>query len=536
MPISRTKLDSLRARIEQDDTLRAVDELRELAAELNSGDSAATARVRAWSAVLGADARTVMVALPLDAGGRDAAIAALLVGARVVLADATAHPARTLAELERTGADHAVLDSARLARLAAEPAVPLTDLAALRRILHVGGPAAFDAVETVHLTSDPSGVVGVAGADREIGAGLIAAIESVAVDGLTQEHTAEFVARFDEAVLAAMLHTLQAHGVLTDPAVSHTTSEVLTAAGVSPRHHAVVERWLTALTERGVLGSDGDRTRGTAPIDRTVVDAAWDAAHRLWTGRLGGAEVMAYFRLNADRLPQLLSGAEQAALLLFPEGRTDIADALYRDTATARYLNTAVGAAMRVLAGGPTPPRVLEVGAGTGATSEVVLADLAESGVDGVDYLFTDVSPFFLDGAQKRFAAYDFVRYGVYDIDRDNREQDFVPASVDVLIAAGALNNARDADATLRRLHELLVPGGWLLLIEPTREYLEILISQAFMMTAAEDARLRSGTTFLSRQQWHEALEKAGFTVVHTTPGGEHPLAPLSQYLFTAQR
>lgn len=476
-------------------------------------------KINSWRELL-SDAEVVLIGIGKTGPGGDAAAAAELNGARVVFDDPAAHPGRTLAALERSGATHAVLESARVAALAAEPAADLTDLSALRAVLHLGGPAEFGEVPVVRLD---------VGADDRYDA-VIGAIESVQPSGLTREHTAAFVERLDDAVLSSMLFALQRHDVLTSPAVGHEVGEVPAAAGVAERHHAVVERWLTALTERGVLARDESRVLGTAPISASTVDEKWAAARALWVDGLGDAAVVDYFRLNADRLPGLMAGTEQAALLLFPEGRTDIADALYRHTAVARYLNAAVAAAVRELG---EPLRVLEIGAGTGATSEVVFEAVAGR---EIDYLFTDVSSFFLTTARERFARHDFVRYDVYDADKGNREQGFAPGSADVVIVAGALNNARDTDATLRRIHDLLVPGGWLLVIEPTREYLEILVSQAFMMTAAEDARLRSGTTFLSRSQWLEALQAAGFTRAHVTPGDDHPLAPMSQYLFAARR
>ncbi|MYW14970.1 class I SAM-dependent methyltransferase, partial [Streptomyces sp. SID2955] len=62
-----------------------------------------------------------------------------------------------------------------------------------------------------------------------------------------------------------------------------------------------------------------------------------------------------------------------------------------------------------------------------------------------------------------------------------------------------------------------------------------ILASQAFMMTAAEDARRADDTTFLTREQWLAALEGAGFRQIVTAPDEDHPLAPLGQRLFAAR-
>ncbi|WP_086821286.1 methyltransferase [Allokutzneria sp. NRRL B-24872] len=485
-----TDIDFLRRRVDEDDALRSAPELREA---LDSGAPG----VGPWLEAFGGRTERNLVLFPLRGAGSDIVLATLLAGGTVVLGDPDAHPARTLALLERSGATAVTLPSKLVERLNSEPSAPMTDLSELNRIYYVGEPARFDL---------PGPALS-------------------RVDTLTLDHVEQFVARFRDAVLASMLLTLQANGVLRDAAVSHSAEEILNAARVAERHHGVVQRWLVALTEHGVLARQGDRFLGTEPISRDAVEKAWDASEKLWTGHLGAAEVAAYFRHNAERLPQLMTGEEQATLLLFPEGRTDIADALYRDTAVARHLNARVSEYVQRLGA----KRILEVGAGTGATSEVVIRDLAGQ---ATDYLFTDLSAFFLTTAKERFAEHPWVRYGIYDIDTENPEG---LGTFDAVIAAGVLNNARDADATLKRLKDLLVPGGSLLIIEPTREYYEILISQAFMMTAAEDARLRSGTTFLSRQQWVEAIDRAGLSLVDVTPDDAHPLSPMSQYLFVAR-
>ncbi len=376
------------------------------------------------------------------------------------------------------------------------------------------------------------------GLDEVVRAATAAAQAQVRHVSAEQVHS--FVERLDEAVLDSMLGALQSHDVLRAAGFGHTTADILAAARVAPAHHGLIERWLTVLGERGLVKRDGDRWYGTRTVDPTATGRAWDLAAEAWSGRLGSAEFIDYLRRNAERLPELMSGEQQAALLLFPEGRTVTAEAVYRDTVTARYLNTAVGTAVRRISAGfagGRPLRILEVGAGTGATTDAVVRALTEGRgpAPDVDYLFTDVSRFFLGPAKARFDRQPWVRFGLLDIDRDPGEQGFAPGCTDVLIAAGVLNNARDTDATVRALARLLVPGGWLLITEPTREHLEILASQAFMMTAAEDARLRSGATFLSRRQWLDVFTAAGIEQVLTAPGEDHPLAPLGQRLFAAR-
>ncbi|MFC9331198.1 Gfo/Idh/MocA family oxidoreductase [Kitasatospora sp. NPDC057015] len=350
------------------------------------------------------------------------------------------------------------------------------------------------------------------------------------VRGITEQEVRTFVERLDQAVPASMLLALQDH-----LGTGRTAGEILAAARVAPAHHRLIGRWLRLLAERGLIRCEAGRFHGVEPVEEAAVGRAWDLAAESWTGRLGSAEFIDYLRRNADQLTELMTGRQHPALLLFPQGRTDTAQAVYRDTVTARYLNAAVGEAVRQIADGRAL-RVLEVGAGTGATTEAVIRSLADGpGNAEVDYLFTDVSQFFLAPARDRFAGQPWLRYGVFDIDRPADEQGLEPASFDVIIAAGVLNNAADTDATVRELAALLTPGGWLMVTEPTREHLEIMASQAFMMTTAEDARRDSESTFLSHSQWLEVLARAGLRTVRTLPGEGHPIAPLGQRLFLAR-
>jgi thiazolinyl imide reductase len=350
----------------------------------------------------------------------------------------------------------------------------------------------------------------------------------------------DFVRQLDDAVLKSMLAALQQAGTLGDSQLAHSAEEILAAARVAPRHHALIRRWLHVLAERAVIVGEGERFRGAPAVESAAVDRAWGRAAATWQRGLGSREFVAYLRRNAACLPQLMRDEQQAALLLFPEGRTDVADTVYRETITARYLNTAVATAVRSLAAARNathPLRIVEVGAGTGATTEAVIEALIGDGRGSppVDYLFTDVSHFFVTVAKERHAAHSWIRHGVYDVDQDPAGQGLKSGTADVLIAAGVLNNARDTDATLHHLARLLAPGGLLLVTEPTREHLEILASQAFMMTAAEDARRSCDSTFLTREQWLQALQGGGFRDIVTAPDEDHPLAPLGQRLFAAR-
>ncbi|OAJ73335.1 thiazolinyl imide reductase subfamily [Brevibacillus sp. SKDU10] len=368
--------------------------------------------------------------------------------------------------------------------------------------------------------------------------------------GIDAEQVRMCVERLDEATLSSMLFALQSQGALITDEQEYRIEDIFSAAKVASRHQPVIMRWLQILTDRGYITQSDRKYQCSIQMTADEVQRRWELVKEAWNGKLGSPMVVDYLMANADKLPELMNDSQQAALLLFPEGRMNVANALYRDTLIARYLNKSVAeAVMRIAAikqatsssmstASKASLRILEVGAGTGATTDVVVERLNASVFKqlNLDYLYTDVSHFFLSTARERFKDYPWMRFQTVDIDKDLFEQGLTPESIDIVIAAGMLNNARDTDQVIRNLMQSLVPGGWLVITEPTREFVEMLISQAFMMTPPEDDRKNTQSTFMSVQQWTDVIQGAGAKEFVILPNEEHPLAPLGQKLFIVRK
>ncbi|WP_225859469.1 non-ribosomal peptide synthetase [Streptomyces albicerus] len=366
-----------------------------------------------------------------------------------------------------------------------------------------------------------------------------AAADAAGVD--EPRRVADFARLLDEASLTSMLDALRARGLFADAGAAHSVDEVL-AAAAAPRHHRVIRRWLRVLSGEGLLARDPEsgRYRLSDGVGRLSPAAGWQRVADVWSDELGPTELLDYLRSNADQLDALMDDRVAAVDLLFPGATMETADAAYRENVMSAYLNRVVAEALSTAAE-ELPPgrplRVLEVGAGTGASTAGALPAL-----DGfpVEWLFTDVSPFFLERARERFGDDPRLRYGLYDVDASPREQGLVTGSFDVVVCAGVLNNARDTAAALTALRSLLAPGGLLLVTEPTREHYEILISQAFMMTGAEDLRRAddadgADATFVTREQWLRLFEEAGGRTEVCLPEPGHALEPLGQHAFAVR-
>ncbi|TWH46114.1 class I SAM-dependent methyltransferase [Sporomusa sp. KB1] len=363
--------------------------------------------------------------------------------------------------------------------------------------------------------------------------------------GISAADITLFVRQLEQAVFSSMIHTFQTQGVLTNREREYSLTKILSVFNTAPQHQCLIRRWLRLLTERDWLKFRGDNYYGAAAVSKVMLDQCWSAARKSWDGRLGSPLAMDYLISNVRRLPQLMSGEQQAALLLFPEGKMDYANALYRESITARYLNQATAEAVsrivaaKKLTGAESEEQlhIVEIGAGTGATTAVVVPRLkAAVGALSIEYLFTDISNFFLLAARENFKDYPWMRFQIVDIDKNFVQQGLKAKCADIIIAAGILNNAADTDKTVEGLMHILAEGGWMLITEPTGEFPEMLISQAFMMSRPEDDRKNTKTTFMSVDQWLDVFRKAGAAEVLTLPDEAHPLTPLGQKFFAVRK
>ncbi|KAF1007468.1 MAG: Phenyloxazoline synthase MbtB [Luteibacter sp.] len=371
-------------------------------------------------------------------------------------------------------------------------------------------------------------------ASTEVVPGLGGVLRHAEKSGYASTH-ASHVLDLHDAAHRSMLHALWRRGAWHDGAAA-SADTLLDAAKVHARHRWLVRRWLESLHASGQLDRDEhDRYRPSTLPDTLTVTESWQRVASGATQAQVPLAVIDYLRVHATRLDELLDDHCNPFELLFPQGGDDIALALYGEEPASRYNNHALAALLRQIAShreDGTPLRILEIGAGTGATTAVVAPML--DGLD-VDYLFTDQGTFFLPEARRRHAAYPWIRHGLLDIDRDPREQGIAPSSFDVVVCAGVLGSVHDPDVALRRIGELLAPDGWLLFTEPTVDHPHILLSQGFMMAPAGGDRDRGASPFLSAQRWDEAVRASGGEPVLRLPEEGHALAPGHMRLFAAR-
>jgi SAM-dependent methyltransferase len=374
-----------------------------------------------------------------------------------------------------------------------------------------------------------------------------AACGDAAVTGSDLSELPSLMRLLDETALLAMARVLHSTRLFRD-AAPHTAAEAVAALGAAPRHAWIVRRWLRTLAAEGRLteAPATGRYRDLTAPGRAEYARARRTLDEARQGMGYPQSMTRFFFAAADRFPLLLQDRTSLQEVLFPQGETDTAEGNYRDNVPSRWANHAAadliaGDARRRAgrANDSRPLRVLEVGAGVGGTTEAVLSAL---GTTPVDYLFTDVSRFFLQVSRTRFGAHPGLRQALFDINADPLAQGFTPGSHDVILAANVLHNARHAGRALAALRELLAPDGLLVLVESCREHYQALTSMYLLMSPQPDEEgwftdLRAGQdrVFLTEGEWARQLDAAGFRPLPVLPPEGHPLTALGQHVIAGR-
>ncbi|GAA2691495.1 hypothetical protein GCM10010412_081800 [Nonomuraea recticatena] len=359
-----------------------------------------------------------------------------------------------------------------------------------------------------------------------------------AISGADTSGVAEAIGRLDRLALLGIATELHRRTRLRNGG-THAPDQLALDLGAAERHRWIVAHWLDALHEEGLAGRAADGRfhdlYGPRRAELTAARTGMESARIA----LGYPPDLATMLLRSlGMLPELLRDEIGVQALLYPDGEPGAAEAVYRDNLVSRYLNAAAAEVLRDLAEqAGRPLRILELGAGIGATTADLLPVLAGRPVEF--YLFTDLSPFFLDTARRRFGT-GFLRYALLDISTDLPRQ---PGELDLVVAATMAHNAPHVGRLLEQAAALLAPGGRVLLIETVREHPQSLTTMPFALSPRKGTRPperhdgRAGTrTYLRREEWLGWLERAGLRVEVDLPRDADPLAAMSQRLFVAIR
>lgn len=255
--------------------------------------------------------------------------------------------------------------------------------------------------------------------------------------------------------------------------------------------------------------------------DETYFDAACE--------RVSAANSQGFMFVHTGKnLLSILRGEQDPLQFLFKD---DYIHAYYRETNNRpcfdqwdRYL--------QLYAAKNPKMRILEIGAGTGATTTQVLHTLShgcsrsEANPVYMSYDFTDLSPVFLQRAQEKFKNYPRVKYQVLNIENDPLQQGYAAESYDLIIAANVLHATPNMAYTMANVRKLLKPKGKLMLYEITQPYI---VRSGFVggLMAGWWAGMEDGRPWgpaMTTTRWAELLTNTGFSGIDLEiPEYDHP-------------
>lgn len=348
---------------------------------------------------------------------------------------------------------------------------------------------------------------------------ILSALPKRAAEAQRDEETFRLLQPQLERLSAAyLLRALRQLGSAPDTRPLLAAASLQEEAGIPARHHRFLAHLLEVLAEAGALAR-----RDEGVYEWRAAAQNWEAPEKLrddlWRAFPSCRTEVELLARCGEKLAEVLRGQCDPLALLFPAGDAASAEKLYQDSAFVKSGNLLLAQAMAE-AGRALPPgsqlRVLEIGAGTGATTAQVLPHLPGA---GTAYLFTDVSRLFTAAAQQKFRAYDFVRYQLFDVEKNPAEQGLAGERFDVILAANVLHATADLRRTLQNVRQLLAPRGLLVLLEGTRpqRWIDLIFGMTEGWWKFTD---RERHPLLTAEQWRAILEEEGFTDFAAQPCG----------------
>ena len=329
---------------------------------------------------------------------------------------------------------------------------------------------------------------------------------------------------FDAALAAMTLAQLRRLGVFLQPGQFDECDALRQLAGIG-EHYG---RWWTTslqwLQQHGLIERRGSQAALAAQAPVEQLEQPWD---RLRDSLLAEPQRKAQVQLVdacLRQLPAILAGSTQATDVLFPNGSMSKVEGVYRDNALSDYFNQVVAAVVRQhlemlpASTAQRPLRILEIGAGTGGTSSIVLPALQPWRERIAEYCYTDISQAFLLYARKTYGPdHPFLSYQVWNVEQPPHAQGLEEGGYDIVIAANVLHATSNIRRTVAHAASLLRGGGILVLNEISQQSLFSHLTFGLLKGwwLYEDPQLRiPGTPALAPQSWASVLGESGFDQV----------------------
>lgn len=287
-----------------------------------------------------------------------------------------------------------------------------------------------------------------------------------------------------------------------------------------PQHESLAE-YLYMVLERDARLIDMDSDH---QITRTAVSPPAKSSQELLQNLMrsypnhGFANKLTYF--TGTRLADVLIGKSDGIKLIFgtEEGR-ELVSGLYGDSLLNKLSYKMMEDFLkRPIAKLPMheghPLKILEMGAGTGGTTKILVPMLASLNVP-IDYTYTDLSPSFTAAARKKkFKQYPFMKFRVHDIEKP--PADDLLESQHIIIASNAVHATHSLTESAKNIRKALRPDGFLMMLEMTETlvWIDLIFGLLEGWWLFDDGRRHA---IAHQSRWERDLQSVGFGHVDWT-------------------
>lgn len=221
----------------------------------------------------------------------------------------------------------------------------------------------------------------------------------------------------------------------------------------------------------------------------------------------------------------ILRGSKRATDVLFPDSSLALVEGVYKNNPVSDHFNEVMADVVRCYVrarrreeGSVSPGlslRLLELGAGTGGSSQRILQTLDGDRDAVVEYCYSDVSRWFLRHGEQEFGAgREYLTYAVVDVEKGLPEQGVECGAYDMVLAANVLHATHRLRETLRNAKAALKENGILVLNEIGTKSVSMHLTFGLLAGwwAYEDEELRmEGSPGVTAETWKRVLEEEGF-------------------------
>ncbi|WP_050607297.1 non-ribosomal peptide synthetase [Clostridium niameyense] len=342
----------------------------------------------------------------------------------------------------------------------------------------------------------------------------------------------------DMVVIADIYNTFKTYGIFNYANIAYSFDEIIEIMNTPKKLYKLIKRWLNVLVEEKVIILCDEKYKAiNTDHEKLNSSKLWNEFYKIEEKFNYSKSFLDYLKKSSDLLPQLVQGKENPLDVLFPKGDVGPAMAAYHDNKINKMLNYITKKEIQYLCKKQNREnssevfRILEIGAGVGGTSIDVIPE-----IDGckVEYYFTDLSTFFLNKAQENFKDYNWVKYGIFDINEEFGLQGYEAFSFDLILCANVLHNSKDVHYVMENLKGMLKEQGSMIILEETQTSYMLLTSMEFKdgLTGFLDERKDKDQTFFTRSQWENIFNNHKGKIVYEFPNKKSKLDLLGQTIY----